>query len=43
MIGEGKLGGLVIGSGILLGVLVHRISARPSPVVPCGQEAPVGL
>jgi uncharacterized membrane protein YedE/YeeE len=43
MIGEGKLSGLVIGSGILLGVLVHRISTRPSPVVPCGQEAPVGL
>src|SRR5262245_20809658 len=42
MIGEGKLSGLIIGSGILLGVLVHRIGTRPAAVASCG-EAPVGL
>lgn len=43
MIGEGRLSGLFVVVGILLGVLIHRSATEPSATVPCGQQVQVGL
>ena len=43
MIGEGRLSGLLVVAGILLGVLVHRGATKSSSTVPCGQQVPVGM
>lgn len=43
MIGQGRLGGLVVAAGILCGVAIHRVTHRVSPTAVRVPETSIGL